>query len=74
MGRANAAGHGDTGGASRFYPVFRYQAKAPASERPVLKDGTAHETVKPLGFISWRSGSSPLRAGRSWTCSPGAAR
>jgi site-specific DNA-methyltransferase (adenine-specific) len=46
-------GYGDTGGASRFYPVFRYQAKAPASERPRLEDGTAHETVKPLGFISW---------------------
>ena len=43
----------DSGGASRFYPVFRYQAKAPASERPRLEDGTAHETVKPLGFISW---------------------
>jgi hypothetical protein len=41
------------GGASRFYPVFRYQAKAPASERPRLEDGTAHETVKPLGLISW---------------------
>ena len=38
---------------SRFYPVFKYQAKAPASERPRLEDGTAHETVKPLGFISW---------------------
>jgi DNA modification methylase len=33
--------------------VFRYQAKAPASERPRLEDGTAHETVKPLGFICW---------------------
>ena len=43
----------NTGGASRFYPVFKYQAKAPASERPRLEDGTAHETVKPLGFISW---------------------
>jgi hypothetical protein len=43
----------DVGGASRFYPTFRYQAKAPASERPRLEDGTAHETVKPLGFISW---------------------
>ena len=46
-------GYSDAGGASRFYPVFRYQAKAPASERPRLEDGTAHETVKPLGFISW---------------------
>jgi len=26
--------YGDTGGASRFYPCFRYQAKAPSSERP----------------------------------------
>ena len=47
------AGHDDTGGASRFYPVFKYQAKAPASERPRLEDGTAHETVKPLGLICW---------------------
>lgn len=45
--------NGDTGGASRFYPVFRYQAKAPTSERPRLEDGTAHETVKPLGFVRW---------------------
>ena len=45
--------YGDTGGASRFYPTFRYQAKAPSSERPRLEDGTAHETVKPLGLISW---------------------
>jgi len=43
----------DTGGASRFYPTFRYQAKAPASERPRLEDGTAHETVKSLGLMSW---------------------
>jgi hypothetical protein len=46
-------GFTETGGASRFYPTFRYQAKAPASERPRLEDGTAHETVKPLGLISW---------------------
>jgi site-specific DNA-methyltransferase (adenine-specific) len=45
--------YGDSGGASRFYPVFRYQAKAPASERPRLEDGTAHETVKPLGLMTW---------------------
>jgi site-specific DNA-methyltransferase (adenine-specific) len=43
----------DAGGASRFFPVFRYQAKAPASERPRLADGTAHETVKPLPLIRW---------------------
>jgi hypothetical protein len=27
-------GHGDSGGPSRFFPVFRYEAKAPTSERP----------------------------------------
>lgn len=27
---------GDTGGASRFFPVFKYQAKAPKRERPVI--------------------------------------
>jgi hypothetical protein len=57
MGKSAAdwitGGHDDAGGASRYFPVFRYQAKAPASERPRLEDGTAHETVKPLGFISW---------------------
>lgn len=43
----------DAGGASRFFPVFRYQAKAPASERPRLPDGTAHPTVKPASLMSW---------------------
>ncbi|WKW86452.1 DNA methyltransferase [Mycobacterium phage ShroomBoi] len=28
------AGYGDEGGASRFFPVFRYEAKAPGAERP----------------------------------------
>ena len=45
-------GHGDTGGASRFFPTFRYEAKAPASERPRV-DGVAHPTVKPLTLMSW---------------------
>jgi DNA modification methylase len=43
----------DAGGASRFFPVFRYEAKAPASERPRLADGTAHPTVKPLALMQW---------------------
>jgi DNA modification methylase len=43
----------DTGGASRFFPAFRYQAKAPASERPRLGDGTAWPTVKPLELMRW---------------------
>ncbi|MEV0994609.1 DNA methyltransferase [Nonomuraea sp. NPDC050202] len=45
---------GDTGGgASRFFPVFRYEAKAPASERPKLPDGTAWPTVKPVALMRW---------------------
>lgn len=51
--RANAGGLGDRGGASRYFPVFRYEAKAPASERPKLPDGTAWPTVKPLALMSW---------------------
>lgn len=45
--------YGDSGGASRFFPVFRYEAKAPARERPRLADGTAHPTVKPLALMQW---------------------
>jgi hypothetical protein len=43
----------DAGGASRYFPVFRYEAKAPASERPRGEDGTAHVTVKPLALMRW---------------------
>jgi site-specific DNA-methyltransferase (adenine-specific) len=43
----------DSGGASRFFPVFRYEAKAGGAERPKLPDGTAWPTVKPLDFIRW---------------------
>lgn len=43
----------DSGGASRFFPVFRYEPKAPASERPRLDDGTVHTTVKPLDLMRW---------------------
>ena len=34
-------------------PVFRYQAKAPAKERPKDADGKGHPTVKPLEFMRW---------------------
>lgn len=44
--------YADSGGASRFFPVFRYQAKAPTRERPKA-DGTAHPTVKPLELMRW---------------------
>jgi DNA modification methylase len=43
----------ELGAEARFFPVFRYEAKAPASERPRLDDGTAHTTVKPLALIRW---------------------
>lgn len=43
----------DSGGASRFFPAFRYQAKAPSRERPRLPDGTVHPTVKPVALMRW---------------------
>lgn len=43
---------GDTGGASRFFPTFRYEAKAPTSERP-RADGVSHPTVKPVDLMRW---------------------
>src|SRR5690606_14239781 len=45
-------GYGDSGGASRFFPTFKYQAKAPKRERPKV-GGIAHPTVKPLGLMRW---------------------
>lgn len=42
----------DAGGASRFFPTFRYEAKAPTSERPVV-NGVQHPTVKPLALMRW---------------------
>lgn len=49
--------HTDSGGASRFFPVFKYQAKAPKKERPVIvrEDGTKiqHPTVKPEKLMEW---------------------
>lgn len=35
--RVSVKAFGDTGGASRFFPVFKYQAKAPKKERPVIE-------------------------------------
>lgn len=43
---------GDEGGASRFFPTFRYEAKAPTSERP-REDDVAHPTVKPVDLMRW---------------------
>ena len=51
------AGYNDSGGASRFFPVFKYQAKAPKRERPVIEreDGSKiqHPTVKPVALMEW---------------------
>jgi DNA modification methylase len=50
--RLPVCGYGDEGGASRFFPTFRYEAKAPTIERP--RDGeVAHPTVKPLDLMRW---------------------
>jgi len=43
----------ELGAEARFFPTFRYEAKAPALERPRLADGTAHPTVKPLALMRW---------------------
>ena len=44
-------------GTSSFFPVFKYQAKAPKKERPVIEkeDGTKvqHPTVKPVALMEW---------------------
>ena len=56
-GKGGDRGHSDSGGASRFFPVFKYQAKAPKKERPVVEreDGSKiqHPTVKPLTLLEW---------------------
>ncbi|MGW4406564.1 DNA-methyltransferase [Nonomuraea sp. NPDC004702] len=52
-GRHNVTKRRDDGGASRFFPTFRYEAKAGSAERPKLDDGTAHATVKPLSLMRW---------------------
>src|SRR5699024_9400995 len=44
-------------GTSSFFSVFKYQAKAPKKERPVIEreDGTKvqHPTVKPVALMEW---------------------
>src|SRR5690625_1179027 len=52
MGTGQSIEYADQGGASRFFPTFRYEAKAPSSERPRV-NGIAHPTVKPLDLIRW---------------------
>lgn len=52
MTSGETAVYADEGGASRYFSVFRYQAKAPASERPKI-DGKGWPTVKPLALMRW---------------------
>lgn len=49
-GRVPFRSYGDSGGASRFFPVF-YAAKATTGQRPQLEDGTSWPTVKPLDLM-----------------------
>jgi len=51
-GAAEDQTYGGEGGASRFFPTFRYQAKAPSKERPKI-DGKGWPTVKPLALMRW---------------------
>jgi DNA modification methylase len=50
--KATGAEYDDQGGASRFFPVFRFESKAGSAERPRV-DGVAHSTVKPLSLMRW---------------------
>ena len=49
---ANPQRGAETGSASRFFPAFRYEAKAPTTER-IRLNGSAHATVKPLDLMRW---------------------
>lgn len=48
----SGAGRDDVTGPSRFLPVFHWEPKAPAAERPRVA-GVAHPTVKPLNLMRW---------------------
>ena len=60
---ATGSEYDDEGGASRFFPTFRYEAKAPGSERPEV-DGMMHATVKPLELMRWLVRLVTRRGGR----------
>lgn len=46
----NGPTYGDVGGASRFFPVFKYQPKPSKAERG---EGNVHPTVKPIALMEW---------------------
>ena len=66
------AEYDDAGGASRFYPVFRYCPKAGPGERLTV-DGILHPTVKPLELMRCWCVWSRRRTGSCWSRSPAAA-
>ena len=45
--------YGDSGGASRFFPVFKYAGKACFFRERSVVDGIHHPTVKPLELMRW---------------------
>lgn len=51
---AEEVSYGDAGGASRFFPVFRYQAKPSQAEKNAGLDGkNPHKTVKSIELMRW---------------------
>jgi site-specific DNA-methyltransferase (adenine-specific) len=47
---ATGAEYEDSGGASRFFPVFRYQAKPSKAEKGATN---VHPTVKSIALMGW---------------------
>lgn len=58
----------DSGGASRFFPVFRYAPKAPASERPTYTNSAASDDIYGARF-----GKRCTKCGRQVVNVPGSA-
>jgi site-specific DNA-methyltransferase (adenine-specific) len=51
---SNDLGYGDQGGASRFFPTFRYQAKPSTREKSNGLDARNHHpTCKPVELMRW---------------------
>lgn len=42
----------ELGESAKFFPTFKYQAKAPKAERPIV-NGVSHPTVKPVELMRW---------------------
>jgi site-specific DNA-methyltransferase (adenine-specific) len=51
-------------------PIFRYEPKAPGSERPEV-DGVKHATVKPLDLMRWLTRLVTRPGGRVLDCYAG---